>query len=327
VGPQGPQGVKGDTGAQGLQGVKGDTGATGATGAQGPIGNTGAQGPIGNTGAQGPQGIQGPVGPVGPMGTTYNGPTPPPAPVEGQLWYWTEATTGGGSLYIWYNDGNSSQWVPAVAQPAANAIPTGTINDFAGAAAPTGWLVCNGQAASRTAFAALFAVIGTTYGAGDGTTTFLVPDLRGRVRAGVDPTALRLTGFAALGVTGGMEAVALTIAQLAAHTHGDAGHAHGYSDPAHNHGLNQGSHQHATYPNSTGSGWNAGCGCTGGGTVMLADGGSVSQTDWRASGDYNSAAGIGITIATGYSNLANTGSGTAHANVQPTMAMNAIIKT
>ena len=60
-------------------------------------------------------------------------------------------------------------------QPAASANPPGMISDYAGASAPTGWLMCNGQLVSRTAFANLFAVIGTLYGAGDGSTTFAVP--------------------------------------------------------------------------------------------------------------------------------------------------------
>jgi microcystin-dependent protein len=63
---------------------------------------------------------------------------------------------------------------------------TGTVLDFAGSAAPSGWMMCYGQAVSRTTYTALFAAIGTTYGAGDGATTFNLPDLRGRIAAGAD---------------------------------------------------------------------------------------------------------------------------------------------
>lgn len=63
-------------------------------------------------------------------------------------------------------------------------VPTGTITQFAAASAPTGWLVCDGSAVSRTTYAALFGVISTSYGSGDGSTTFNVPDLRGRVGVG-----------------------------------------------------------------------------------------------------------------------------------------------
>ena len=63
---------------------------------------------------------------------------------------------------------------------------TGEIKPFAGATVPKGYLLCFGQAISRTAYAGLFAVLGTTYGAGDGSTTFNLPDLRGLVVAGKD---------------------------------------------------------------------------------------------------------------------------------------------
>jgi microcystin-dependent protein len=64
--------------------------------------------------------------------------------------------------------------------------PAGSLMPYAGASAPSGWLLCFGQEINRSTYAALFAVLGTTYGAGDGSTTFAVPDLRGRVIAGQD---------------------------------------------------------------------------------------------------------------------------------------------
>ena len=66
------------------------------------------------------------------------------------------------------------------------AIPTGVVIPFAGTTAPSGWLLCAGQEVNRVTFARLFDVVGITYGPGDGATTFNVPDLRGRVAAGVD---------------------------------------------------------------------------------------------------------------------------------------------
>lgn len=62
----------------------------------------------------------------------------------------------------------------------------GTVAFFAQAAAPTGWLACDGTNVSRTTYAALFAAIGTTYGVGDGSTTFALPDLRGEFLRGAD---------------------------------------------------------------------------------------------------------------------------------------------
>jgi len=102
-GIQGPQGIPGTTGAQGPQGVKGDTGATGAPGAQGPTGATGSPGAPGADGA---------VGPQGPTTSTVD--APPASPVAGQLWW--ESDTG--NLFIWYNDGDSAQWVQINGTPA-----------------------------------------------------------------------------------------------------------------------------------------------------------------------------------------------------------------
>lgn len=65
-------------------------------------------------------------------------------------------------------------------------LPAGMIQAFAGSSAPTGWLKCNGTAVSRTTYSALFAQISTTYGSGDGSTTFNVPDLRGEFVRGWD---------------------------------------------------------------------------------------------------------------------------------------------
>jgi len=65
-------------------------------------------------------------------------------------------------------------------------IQVGIVVDFAGSVAPTQWLLCFGQNVSRTTYARLFAVIGTTYGSGDGSTTFGLPDLRGTVTAGLN---------------------------------------------------------------------------------------------------------------------------------------------
>ena len=78
------------------------------------------------------------------------------------------------------------------------AVPTGTILPFGGSTAPTGYLACDGAAVSRTTYATLLGVIGTTYGAGDGSATFNVPNFEGRF--GIGPSSTR-----PLGSTGGQE--------------------------------------------------------------------------------------------------------------------------
>lgn len=85
-------------------------------------------------------------------------------------------------------------------------IGTGRVT-FAATASP-GWLLCQGQAVSRLTYAALFAVIGTTYGAGDGATTFNVPNAQGRFLMGVG-------GSHALGATGGAEGASGTLSHSA----------------------------------------------------------------------------------------------------------------
>lgn len=84
-----------------------------------------------------------------------------------------------------------SAQVQAALAAAALASPTGSMAPYGGASAPGGWLLCDGSAVSRTTYSALYAIIANAYGAGDGTTTFNLPDLRGRFIRGVDGSAGR----------------------------------------------------------------------------------------------------------------------------------------
>jgi microcystin-dependent protein len=110
----------------------------------------------------------------------------------------------------------------------AGAVPVGVVNPFAGATAPSGWLLCFGQAVSRTQYPVLFTTLSTTYGSGDGSTTFNIPDMRGRAVAGKDDmggtaasrlTSTVLTASNTLGATGGTQTHTMTSAEMPSHTH------------------------------------------------------------------------------------------------------------
>lgn len=137
-----------------------------------------------------------------------------------------------GSLDVLDEDTLSSD--SAVAVPTQQSVKAyvdlratvGEVKMFAGSAAsvPSGWLPCDGSAISRTTFAALFSAIGTIWGVGDGSTTFNIPDLRGRAPIGVNDIGLPNGANGAFstrneGATGGAETHQLTIAELPSHTH------------------------------------------------------------------------------------------------------------
>ena len=97
-------------------------------------------------------------------------------------------------------------------------VPTGTVVPFAGSKAPNGWLLCDGAAINRVAYAPLFEVVGETYGSGDGSTTFNLPDLRGRTAIGSGENA-GLTSRA-LGQALGAENHVLIVGEMPNHAHG-----------------------------------------------------------------------------------------------------------
>jgi microcystin-dependent protein len=194
-----------------------------------------------------------------------------------------EVTPQVGSNQI-YHQGNLPAVIATVSEP------VGTIKMFAGVGDPAGgnYLICDGRAISRTTYAALFAVAGTAYGAGDGSTTFNIPNFQERSPVGQTVTQTLIPQYDArtIGNKIGEGNHALSIAELAAHTHP-------IIDPKHHHSV-----------------------------------GATSQFQAQAGGGgMTSGAGVNSsTDATGITQAESAGSGTAHNNVQPSLVVSFIIR-
>jgi microcystin-dependent protein len=102
------------------------------------------------------------------------------------------------------------------------ASASGEIKLTARATPPTGWLICDGSAISRTTYSNLFVAIGTNYGVGDGSTTFNLPDLKGKIPVGLDSSQ---TEFDALGKTGGEKTHTLIANEIPAHNHANGSYS------------------------------------------------------------------------------------------------------
>lgn len=182
-------------------------------------------------------------------------------------------------------------------------IPPGLIFPYAAGTAPSGYLICDGAAYSRSTYAALFAVIGTVYGAGNGTTTFNVPDLRGRVPAQIDGGTNRLPAIANLGDHAGSATntilqenlPAATLATTIVEPSAGTGHLHNLT------GLGT-----VSVTNGTGASQ---------GNLLTTSGGSPATLTTQ-----KQVSGVTASTALG-------GSGTALDNTQPTLGVAYLIKT
>ena len=241
----------------------------------------------------------------------------------------------------------------------ARLAPSGSIIGFGGSSAPTGWLLCDGSAVSRSTYSDLFSAIGTTYGTGNGSTTFNVPNLKGRMPVGLDAAQ---TEFDALAEAGGVKTHALAIGEMPAHAHTQNAHthtqdahshtqdahthtqsAHGHTQNAHTHTQNahthtQNAHAHLLhapvyggYIGNTGGGYGA--------TFTRSGIGDSSGTLWSAAAttatnhnatatNHNTTATNQNTTATNHDTTAtnqSAGGGGAHQNLSPYIVINYII--
>ncbi len=208
----------------------------------------------------------------------------------------------GGERYLGVKVGTDAELTPRqriasvpyaqMAESAVNGVPTGAIMPFAGAAPPPGWLLCDGSAVSRSTYANLFAALGAAYGAGDGSTSFNLPNLKGRMPVGLDAGQGE---FAGLALTGGEKAHGLSTAEMPAH-------GHGITDPGHNHQYRPWTNLNKNF---SGTGMNP----------LVADdpgGGTRAQFGTVPSG-------TGITVQ-------SAGDSQPHNNLQPYLVVNFIIK-
>ena len=132
----------------------------------------------------------------------------------------------------------------------ARSAPIGLIQMWGGTAAPNAsWLLCNGAAISRTTYADLFTAIGTTYGTGNGSTTFNLPNLEGRVVVGYNPVADTGISQRNIAATGGSETHDLQVSELPAHTHSNTLTNNGTTAVKQNTTVTDTGHGHTVSPN------------------------------------------------------------------------------
>lgn len=200
-------------------------------------------------------------------------------------------------------------------------MTAGIIHIYAGTTPPEGFLACDGSAVSRSTYSELFSAIGTTFGAGDGSTTFNLPDLSGRVCIGSSQGI-------SLGSTGGSETVTLTEQQIASHAHEFPQHGHAndiaVTTPALSHSITQPAFNY-TAPNGTGA-IRSGSGTTARSGTTTANASSGASTVIAVHASAVCTMGGSVADCAAF-DTASAGSDGAHNNMQPYITMQFIIST
>ena len=206
--------------------------------------------------------------------------------------------TNSGGIPVQVTDG--TQVVSTVVIPSSPLMPAGTVLDYAGITVPPGFLAADGSAVSRTTYSDLFNALGTSFGVGDGSSTFNLPNFNGRTAVGSGSYNDAGTGGSvtrSLGQSIGASVHTLTSAEMPSHTHTQNSHNHlqgygGSASPAPRYGIQ---------------------------TDL-----STVRTDFEASSVTNSEIGIETSSTTATNQ--NTGGGGSHNNMQPSLVINKIIK-
>lgn len=228
--------------------------------------------------------------------------------------FYSAQTSSAGNFNV---NGNLSVGGNLTVTGITNIIPAGVIQMWPTTSAPSGFLLCAGAAVSRTTYAALFAVIGTTFGAGDGSTTFNVPNYTNQMPIGAG-------GSYALASTGG--STSITTSNLPSHTHtfnGTTGAMN--SNQNHNHAANDAGHQHGFIDQNNNP---TGLLAFQNGSFYAATGGNSAQVAYDTAVGYANPqiANANIDHTHNFSGTTN-GTGSGSAFLPPYLAINFIIKT